>query len=67
MNSTLISIIKDQLYRIIEDIDVGNSDLTEEQCKDVIDYLKEFTDKNKKLSKYQACKYLGVSRATFDN
>lgn len=25
------------------------------------------TNKNEKLSKYQACKYLKVSRATFDN
>lgn len=27
----------------------------------------EITNKNEKLSKYQACKYLKVSRATFDN
>lgn len=29
--------------------------------------LKELTDKEKRLSKYQACQYLNVSRATFDN
>ena len=28
--------------------------------------LKKYTDKDRKLSKYQACKYLNMSRATFD-
>ena len=28
---------------------------------------KELTDKEKRLSKYAACEYLNVSRATFDN
>ena len=29
--------------------------------------MKRFTDKEKRLSKYAACEYLNVSRATFDN
>lgn len=33
----------------------------------MIDTLKELTDKEKRLSKYAACEYLNVSRATFDN
>ena len=33
----------------------------------LIDTLKELTDKEKRLSKYAACEYLNVSRATFDN
>lgn len=32
-----------------------------------VDSLKRFTDKEKRLSKYAACEYLNVSRATFDN
>lgn len=33
----------------------------------IVDSLKRFTDKEKRLSKYAACEYLNVSRATFDN
>lgn len=29
--------------------------------------MKRFTDKEKRLSKYAACEYLNVNRATFDN
>jgi excisionase family DNA binding protein len=29
--------------------------------------LSFISNKNEKLSKYQACKYLNISRATFDN
>jgi predicted DNA-binding transcriptional regulator AlpA len=34
---------------------------------EIVDSLKRFTDKEKRLSKYAACEYLNVSRATFDN
>lgn len=59
--------IKKLLLKCIDEIDAGNSNLTEEECIDVIKTLQRYTDKNKKLSKYQACKYLDMSRATFDN
>lgn len=29
--------------------------------------LQEYTDKEVRLSKYQACRYVGLSRASFDN
>ena len=41
--------------------------LVQKSAKEVIEYLSGITNKNEKLSKYQACKYLKVSRATFDN
>ena len=59
----MMKIIKDLLIKIINDIDTGSAD----ECNEVIEYLTEITNKNEKLSKYQACKYLKVSRATFDN
>ena len=62
-----MQLIKKLLLKIINDIDAGNSNLNEEECKEVIDYVTFITNRNKKLSKYQACKYLNVSRATFDN
>ena len=63
----MMKIIKDLLIKIINDIDTGNSNLSADECNEVIEYLTEITNKNEKLSKYQACKYLDISRATFDN
>lgn len=62
----MIKLIKRLLQKCIKDIDAGNSNLTEDESIEVLDMLKKYTDKDKKLSKYQACKYLDVSRATFD-
>lgn len=62
----MIKIIRSLLQNCIDRIDAGNSSITEEEGIEVIDILKRFTDKDKKLSKYQACDYLNVSRATFD-
>lgn len=63
----MMKIIKDLLLKIVNDIDTGNTNISAEECEKVIEYLTEISDKNAKLSKYQACKHLKVSRATFDN
>ena len=52
---------------MVDNINAGNSNLTEEEALKVIETLKIFTNKDKRLSKYAACKYLNISRATFDN
>lgn len=62
----MLHIVKSQLLKIINDIDCGNSNSTEEELLQLIDVLKHFTDKTERLSKYQACKYIGKSRAQFD-
>ena len=63
----MMRLIKELLLKIVNDIDTSNSNLSTEECNEVIEYLTEIINKNEKLSKYQACKYLKVSRATFDN
>lgn len=52
---------------MIEDIDAGNSNICEEDENKIIECLKKFTEKDVYLSKYAACQYLHISRATFDN
>lgn len=52
---------------MIDNIDAGNSNITEEEGLKLITVLKEYTDKDIQMSKYQAYQYLRVSRATFDN
>lgn len=62
-----LQIVKTVLQNVIDDIDNGNSNATEEECDEILDMINHTTNVQNKLSKYQACKYLGVSRATFDN
>lgn len=54
----MLKIIREILLKIVNDIDTGNSNLSPEECEEVIEYLSGITNKNEKLSKYQACKYL---------
>ena len=63
----MLKIIKSLLEKIINDIDCGNSNITEDEAMDIIKIIKSYTDKTQRLSKYQACQKLNVSRATFDN
>lgn len=63
----MIKLIRKLLLDVVDDIDAGNSNLTEEEALKAIETLKTFTNKDKRLSKYAACKYLNISRATFDN
>ena len=59
--------IKRQLLKIVDDIDADNSQATEEEEIKILHMLKEFTNKDKMISKYQAYTMLNMSRATFDN
>lgn len=63
----MIKTIRKLLIDIINNIDSGNSNMSEEGCIEALNLLKKFTDKDKRLSKYESCKYLNISRATFDN
>lgn len=63
----MLNIIRNLLLKIVDNIDSGNSNITEKEAFDIIEIIRKFTDKDKRLSKYAACKYLNVSRATFDN
>lgn len=61
------NIIKELLLKIVDSIDAGNSSLSEEESIKILEYLKRVTDKDQRISKYEACRHLNVSRATFDN
>lgn len=63
----MLKIIRELLLKIVDNIDAGNSNISEDEAIQAIGYLKELTNKEKKLSKYEACRCLNVSRATFDN
>ena len=63
----MLNILKKHLYKIIDDIDSGNSNMTEEEALQLCTTLKELTRKDERMSKYKAYTYLNISRATFDN
>lgn len=64
---SMIEVIKRYLLKIVDDIDTGNSNINDEEELELVDTLKRLTDKESRISKYEACKYLNMSRATFDN
>lgn len=61
----MLTIVRNLLKKILDDIDAGNSNITEDEEKQIIDVFTSITEP--RLSKYQAMQYLNVSRATFDN
>lgn len=61
----MLGIIKTLLKQIIDDIDSGNSNISEQKQLEIINLIK--TINTKELSKIEASDYIGVSRATFDN
>ena len=63
----LLKVIKEELLKIVDNIDAGNSNISEEEGTSIISALKAFTEKDIPMSKYQAFNYLHISRATFDN
>lgn len=63
----MLGVIRKMLVCLIEDIDAGNSNLSEEDCLKVIGVIKEYANTDIEFSKYQAYTYLNVGRATFDN
>ncbi len=63
----MLQVIKDQLLRIVNDIDAGNTNVTEEEEIEIAKFLSRTLRKDKLINKYQAHTYLGISRAKFDN
>lgn len=63
----MIQLAKTLMLELVDRIDKGNSNITEEEATKAVELLSNFTRKDEGMSKYSACRYLKVSRATFDN
>lgn len=67
MNS-LIKSLRSELVSIIERIDSGKCDLSDlGDADEIIAVIRKVAHRDKPMSKYAACEYLHISRATFDN
>ena len=62
----MLKVIKDLLLKIIDNIDTGNSNLTEDQAIEVIKVIKNYTDTTQYYNRTQAAKYLNCSIQSFD-
>lgn len=63
----MINVLKNILQAIIDKIDAGNSNLTEEQIIMVVDMLKPYTLYEPYTTAAKAHTYLGISMKTFRN
>ena len=63
----LMDAIAQLLEQCLGNIKAGTSNISEEDQLEIVEMLRKYTDKDRRLSKYQACTYLNMSRATFDN
>ncbi len=63
----MLELVRKALQNIIDDIDAGNTHISEDECIELLEHINLVANVQNKLSVYQACKFLGISRATFDN
>lgn len=61
-----IKVIKLLFNKVIQDIDAGNSNITETEADEIIEVIKSISDKTEYLSKEQAAGYLHMSTQNFD-
>ena len=62
----MLKIIKELLLKIIDSIDAGNSNITEQEAFEIIGMLKHYTDTTQYYNRTQAAKYLNCSVQSFD-
>ena len=63
----MLKVIARMLRSIADKIDDGSISSNPEETMQVMETIKGFVDKEKRLSKCEAYRYLNISRATFDN
>ena len=63
----MLQTIKRLLLSIVDDIDAGNTNVSEDEAIEIARVLKESVRKEGPMSKYQAYTYLNISRSSFDN
>ena len=61
----MIKLIRNLLQQIINDIDSGNSRISEEEQKETLEFIQRIMSPD--LTKLESADYIGVCRATFDN
>ena len=63
----MLQVIRKLLLKVVNDIDTGNTELSDKEMMEIVDVLKRYNFRDKFISKYQAYTYLNLRRAQFDN
>lgn len=63
----ILKVLSNLLRTLADNIDAGNSNINETEAVELVDIIRQFTDREELITKYEACRYLNISRATFDN
>lgn len=63
----MIQLLKKCLLKLVDEIDAGNTEITENDALQICGLVNELIHKDERMSKYKAYTYLNISRATFDN
>lgn len=61
----MINLIKENLKQILDNMDTGNSNISEEDQEEFLNILERIN--SKELTKSESANYIGVSVSTFDN
>ena len=61
----MLELIKLSLQQLINDIDSGNSKISETEQKETLNFIQKLLSPD--LTKLESAEYIGVCRATFDN
>lgn len=62
----MLEIIRKGLYQVLEDIDAGNSSMSEEEMEKVVEFLGMINDRTHLLNRTEAAEYMHMSQRTFD-
>lgn len=62
----ILKCLSSLLRELAERIDAGNSNLNEEEAVELLEVVRPYSDREEYISKYEACRYLNISRSTFD-
>lgn len=62
----ILKCLSSLLRELAERIDAGNSNLNEEEAVELLEVVRHYSDREEYISKYEACRYLNISRSTFD-
>lgn len=60
-------LLRKALVKAVENIDSGNSHITDEDAADLMTYIQKCTHAEQYFTKYQAYNYLHISRSKFDS
>lgn len=61
----ILQTLKLSLRQLLNDLDAGNTNISEKDQEEIIEFIQKITDKE--LSRVESANYIGVSVSTFDN